>query len=112
MSKHWPNRCATNKASLEATIRDLAAELGPQRIRVNAISAGPMQTLSARGIAQFPVMLKFYEQHAPLGHSCTLEELGAIATFLATDGAHRTGDLCGRRLRNFGNARTSQCRKI
>jgi enoyl-[acyl-carrier protein] reductase I len=75
------------KASLEATVRYLAADLGAHKIRVNAISAGPMQTLAARGISQFPLMLKFYEQHAPLGRSCTLDELGATGAFLASDGA-------------------------
>jgi enoyl-[acyl-carrier protein] reductase I len=75
------------KASLEATVRYLAADLGQRNIRVNAISAGPMQTLSGRGIAQFSVMYKFYQQHAPLGRSCTLDELGATGLFLAQDGA-------------------------
>jgi enoyl-[acyl-carrier protein] reductase I len=75
------------KAALEASVRYLASDLGPRNIRVNAISAGPMQTLAARGIADFPLMLKFYQKHAPLGRSCTLDELGATGVFLATDGA-------------------------
>jgi enoyl-[acyl-carrier protein] reductase I len=75
------------KASLEATVRYLAADLGLRNIRVNAISAGPMMTLSGRGIAQFSVMYKYYQEHAPLGRSCTLDELGATGLFLAQDGA-------------------------
>jgi enoyl-[acyl-carrier protein] reductase I len=75
------------KAALEASVRYLAAELGRDNIRVNAISAGPMQTLSARGIAQFSVMLKYYEQHAPLRRSSSLDELGATGLYLVTDGA-------------------------
>src|SRR4029453_9595178 len=54
------------KASLEASTRYLAYDLGPKKIRVNCISAGPMNTLAARGIAGFTDMLKHYEAHAPL----------------------------------------------
>src|SRR5438093_13222615 len=54
------------KASLEATMRYLAYDLGPKRIRINCISAGPVNTLAARGIAGFTDMLKHYEAHAPL----------------------------------------------
>lgn len=75
------------KAALEASVRYLAAELGRDNIRINAISAGPMQTLSARGISQFSVMLKYYEQHAPLRRSSSLDELGAAGLYLVTDGA-------------------------
>ena len=75
------------KASLEATTRYLAAELGAKKIRVNCISAGPMNTLAARGIARFSEMLKHYEEHAPLGRSCNAEELGHTGVFLASDGA-------------------------
>jgi enoyl-[acyl-carrier protein] reductase I len=75
------------KASLEATARYLAYDLGKQKVRVNCISAGPVNTLAARGIAGFTQMLKHYEQRAPLGRSCTLEELGAMGVFLASDGA-------------------------
>jgi enoyl-[acyl-carrier protein] reductase I len=73
------------KASLESSIRYLAADLGPRGIRVNAISAGPMQTLAARGIADFSVMHKFHQQHSPLGRNCTLDEIGSAALFLASD---------------------------
>lgn len=75
------------KASLEATARYLAYDLGKQKVRVNCISAGPVNTLAARGISGFTQMLKHYENRAPLGRSCTLEELGAMGVFLASDGA-------------------------
>ena len=58
------------KAALESSVRYLAADLGPQNIRVNAISAGPVKTLAAAGIAGFSLMLKHYEEHAPLKRSC------------------------------------------
>lgn len=74
------------KAALEAAGRYLAVDLGPHQIRVNCISAGPMQTLAARGIADFPEMLRHFQEHSPIGRSCTLEELGATATFLASEG--------------------------
>ena len=75
------------KASLEASARYLAYDLGKQKVRVNCISAGPMNTLAARGISGFNLMLKHYQERAPLGRSCTLEELGAMGVFLASDGA-------------------------
>src|SRR5271170_2040906 len=75
------------KASLEASVRYLAYDLGPRKIRVNAISAGPMNTLAARGVGGFTEMLKHYETHAPLRRNVELEELGATGLFLATDGA-------------------------
>lgn len=75
------------KASLEACTRYLAYDLGPKKIRVNCISAGPVQTLAARGISGFTQMIKHYEAHAPLGRSCTTEELGHTGVFLASDGA-------------------------
>lgn len=75
------------KASLEASTRYLAYDLGKQKIRVNCISAGPMNTLAARGIAGLGTMIKHYNEHAPLGRSCTMEELGATGVFLASDGS-------------------------
>ena len=75
------------KASLEATTRYLAYDLGKQKIRVNCISAGPVNTLAARGISGFTQMLKHYEQRAPLGRSCSLEEIGQTGVFLASDGS-------------------------
>ncbi|MBI5383439.1 MAG: enoyl-ACP reductase [Verrucomicrobia bacterium] len=75
------------KAALEASTRYLAYDLGPQRIRVNCISAGPVNTLAARGISGFAEMLRHYEAHAPLKRNVTPDELGAAGTFLASDGA-------------------------
>jgi enoyl-[acyl-carrier protein] reductase I len=75
------------KASLEASTRYLAYDLGAQKIRVNCISAGPVQTLAARGISGFSSMMKHYEEHAPLKRSCTTDELGQTGVFLASEGA-------------------------
>jgi enoyl-[acyl-carrier protein] reductase I len=75
------------KAALEASTRYLAYDLGPQKIRVNCISAGPVNTLAARGISGFTEMLKHYEAHAPLKRNVLPEELGATGVFLASDGA-------------------------
>ncbi|MGE3313166.1 MAG: enoyl-ACP reductase [Limisphaerales bacterium] len=75
------------KASLEASTRYLAYDLGPKAIRVNCISAGPMNTLAARGIAGFTDMMKHYEAHAPLRRNVVPDELGATGVFLASDGA-------------------------
>jgi len=75
------------KASLEASTRYLAYDLGPKKIRVNCISAGPVNTLAARGISGFMQMLKHYQERAPLKRSCEPSELGATGIFLASDGA-------------------------
>jgi enoyl-[acyl-carrier protein] reductase I len=75
------------KAALEASTRYLAYSVGPKKIRVNCISAGPMNTLAARGIAGFGDMLKHYEAHAPLKRNVLPDELGATGAFLASDGA-------------------------
>jgi enoyl-[acyl-carrier protein] reductase I len=75
------------KASLEASVRYLAYDLGPRKIRVNCISAGPVQTLAARGISGFSQMLKHYEDRAPLKRSCHPDELGHTGVFLASPGA-------------------------
>jgi enoyl-[acyl-carrier protein] reductase I len=75
------------KASLEACTRYLAYDLGPKRIRVNCISAGPVNTLAARGISGFSEMLKHYEARSPLHRNVVPEELGATGVFLASDGA-------------------------
>lgn len=74
------------KASLEASTRYLAYDLGPRKIRVNCISAGPVNTLAARGIAGFNEMFKHYEAKSPLHRNVTPEELGATGLFLASDG--------------------------
>lgn len=70
------------KASLEASVRYLAANLGPQNIRVNAISAGPVNTLAARGIKGFTGMLKHHAERAPMRRNVELEEIGNAALFL------------------------------
>ncbi len=73
------------KASLEAAVRYLAQALGPQGIRVNAISAGPIRTLAAAGIADFRKMLDHYARVAPLGRGVTIDEVGNVAAFLCSD---------------------------
>lgn len=73
------------KASLEATVRYLAHDLGPQNIRVNALSAGPMNTLAARGIAGFTDMLKYHAEHAPLKRNVSGKEIGDTGLFLASE---------------------------
>jgi enoyl-[acyl-carrier protein] reductase I len=75
------------KAALEASTRYLAANLGQQRIRVNCISAGPVNTLAGRGISDFHTMMEHHQTHAPLKRNVLLEEIGATAAFLASDGA-------------------------
>jgi enoyl-[acyl-carrier protein] reductase I len=73
------------KASLEAGVRYLAAGLGPEGIRVNAISAGPIKTLAAAGIGGFSKILAFVEKNAPLRRGVTTEEVGNTAAFLLSD---------------------------
>jgi len=72
------------KASLEATVRYLANSLGPKNIRVNAISAGPIKTLAARGVGDFSQMLKNHAEHAPLKRNVDVHEVGETALFLAS----------------------------
>jgi enoyl-[acyl-carrier protein] reductase I len=73
------------KAALEAEVRYLASELGPQKIRVNAISAGPIKTISARGIKDFSKVLDFVAQHAPLRRNTDIAEVADTAAFLGSD---------------------------
>lgn len=73
------------KASLDANVRYMAKSLGPEGIRVNAISAGPIRTLAASGIKDFRKMLAAFEQAAPLGRCITIEEVGNAAAFLCSD---------------------------
>ncbi|RYD16515.1 MAG: enoyl-ACP reductase [Lysobacteraceae bacterium] len=73
------------KASLEANVRYLAYNLGPEGTRVNAISAGPIKTLAASGVANFRKMLEHVEQHAPLRRNVTIDEVGNAAAFLCSD---------------------------
>jgi enoyl-[acyl-carrier protein] reductase I len=82
------------KASLEANVRYLAASLGPQGTRVNAISSGPIHTLAASGISHFRSMLKQVERHTPLRRTVTVDEVGNAAAFLCSDLASGiTGDI-------------------
>jgi enoyl-[acyl-carrier protein] reductase I len=73
------------KASLEANVRYLAAGLGPEGIRVNGISAGPIKTLAAAGIGGFSKIQRFVEKNAPLRRNVTVEEVGNVAAFLLSD---------------------------
>lgn len=73
------------KASLEANVRYLAFNLGPEGTRVNAISAGPIKTLAAAGIANFCKMLEHVEENAPLRRSVTIDEVGNVGAFLCSD---------------------------
>ena len=73
------------KASLEANVRYLAQALGPEGIRVNAISAGPIKTLAAAGIGGFSKILHFVERTAPLRRNVTIDEVGNVAAFLLSD---------------------------
>ncbi|MGC2464735.1 MAG: enoyl-ACP reductase [Candidatus Acidiferrum sp.] len=94
------------KAALEATVRYLAYDLGPKAIRVNAISAGPIKTLAARGIANFGDMLKTQIERAPLKRNVDAGEVGATAAFLLSDaGSGITGEIifvdCGYNIMGF-----------
>jgi len=73
------------KAALEASVRYLAADLGPRNIRVNAISAGPIKTLAASGIGDFRYILKWNELNAPLDRNVTIEEVGKSGLYFLSD---------------------------
>lgn len=82
------------KAALEASVRYLAAELGPQQIRVNAISAGPIRTLAASGIANFRSKVKLMDDYAPLRRTVSQIEVGKSATYFLSDlGSGVTGEV-------------------
>jgi enoyl-[acyl-carrier protein] reductase I len=82
------------KASLEATVRYLADNLGPEGTRVNAVSAGPIKTLAAAGIAGFRKILGHVEENAPLRRTVTIEDVGNVAAFLCSDlAAGVTGEI-------------------
>jgi enoyl-[acyl-carrier protein] reductase I len=94
------------KAALEASVRYLAFDLGPRRIRVNAISAGPVKTLAARGISGFGDMLKAHAERAPLKRNVDVSEVAETAVFLASAaGAGITGEViyvdCGYNIMGF-----------
>jgi len=79
------NTMGLAKASLEAATRYLAFCLGPQGIRANAISAGPIKTLAASGIGNFGKLLAYSAHHAPLRRNVTIDEVGNAAAFLLSD---------------------------
>jgi len=88
------NMMGMAKASLEASVRYLATALGPQGIRANAISAGPIKTLAASGIKDFGQIFKFVETHAPLRRNVTTQDVGNAAAFLLSDlAAGITGEI-------------------
>jgi enoyl-[acyl-carrier protein] reductase I len=82
------------KAALEASVRYLAYDLGPQGVRVNAISAGPIRTLAAAGVSRFKDMYRHFNKLAPLQQHVTIEDVGNTAVFLCSDLAARvTGEV-------------------
>jgi len=94
------------KAALECTVRYLANDLGRKNIRVNAISAGPIKTLAARGISGLSDMLKSHAERAPLKRNVEVSEVGSTAVFLASDaGSGITGEVlyvdCGYNIMGF-----------
>ena len=104
------------KAALEASTRYLANDLGSRNIRVNAISAGPIQTLSARGVSDFSSMLKHAADHAPLAPQCRGPRSGQCRAFLMQPAGYRNyrrSDPRRLRLQHYGYlrvAQTSVCR--
>jgi enoyl-[acyl-carrier protein] reductase I len=100
------NVMAVAKAALECTVRYLAYDLGKHKIRVNAISAGPIKTLAARGISGLGDMLKSHADRAPLGRNVEVAEVGSTGVFLASDGSSGiTGEViyvdCGYNIMGF-----------
>jgi enoyl-[acyl-carrier protein] reductase I len=100
------NVMAVAKAALECTVRYLANDLGRRRIRVNAISAGPIKTLAARGISGLGDMLKSHAERAPLQRNVDVNEVGATGVFLASDASSGiTGEViyvdCGYNIMGF-----------
>ena len=79
------NAMGLAKAALEASVRYLAVDFGPQKIRVNAISAGPIRTLAGAGITDARLMFAFQQKYSPLGRGVTLEELGGAGVYLLSD---------------------------
>jgi enoyl-[acyl-carrier protein] reductase I len=100
------NVMAVAKAALECTVRYLASDLGPKKIRVNAISAGPIKTLAARGISGLSDMLKSHAERAPLRRNVDVREVGSTGVFLASDASSGiTGEViyvdCGYNVMGF-----------
>jgi enoyl-[acyl-carrier protein] reductase I len=82
------------KAALEASVRYLAYDFGPQGVRVNAISAGPIRTLAAAGVSRFKDMYRHFTELAPLQQHVSIEDIGEVATFLCSSMAGKiTGDI-------------------
>jgi enoyl-[acyl-carrier protein] reductase I len=75
------------KAALESSVRYLAADVGPKNIRVNAVSAGPIKTVAARGISGFSKILQVYPERAPLRRNVDVAEVAESAAFLLSDAA-------------------------
>ncbi len=100
------NVMAVAKAALECTVRYLASDLGKQKIRVNAISAGPIKTLAARGISGLGEMLKSHAERSPLGRNVEVAEVGSTGVFLASNASSGiTGEViyvdCGYNIMGF-----------
>lgn len=88
------NMMGVAKAALEANVRYLAADLGPDNIRINALSAGPLKTLAATGVKNFRGLMSQFEARAPLRRNVTLEDVGHAALFLCSDmGSGVTGEV-------------------
>jgi enoyl-[acyl-carrier protein] reductase I len=88
------NTAGITKAALESSVKYIANDLGPKKIRANAISAGPVKTLSAKGIANFSAMYKAVGEVAPLGKATDPDEVGDVCAFLVSDLARAvTGDI-------------------
>ena len=79
------NMMGVAKAALESTVKYLAAEFGPGQIRVNALSAGPVKTLAAKGIGGFDILLKVNAERAPMKRNITLDEVGGSGLYLSSD---------------------------
>jgi enoyl-[acyl-carrier protein] reductase I len=100
------NVMAVAKAALECTVRYLAYDLGKKKIRVNAISAGPIKTLAARGISGLGDMLRSHAERAPLQRNVEVSEVGSTGVFLASDASSGiTGEViyvdCGYNIMGF-----------
>ena len=96
------------KAALDTSVRYLAADFGPAKIRVNAISAGPVRTLAGAGIADARLMFNYQQRNAPLRRSVTLDEIGGAALYLLSDlSSGVTGDIhfvdCGYNITSMPN---------
>jgi len=89
VSPHY-NVMGVAKAALEASVRYLAYDLGPQGVRVNAVSAGPIRTLAAAGVSGFKTMYRKFAEVAPLRQNVSIEDVGNAALFLCSDLAGRT----------------------